>query len=344
VRLDSANRSFLAIVGIALLLGAYVLCGAMGSVLVPLLIARVSRQGLDGLVSGSLLPALPFLAMVAVGLVLASHSLAQQLLASRRLGRRIRDLEVSLTDELAQAAAEAGLGGRLALIDAAELFSFAHGVLGPRVAVSRGLLEGTSIAELRAVLEHERYHVANLDPLKIVFVQALSRAFFFLPILKSLRARYVAGRELAADRRAVRICGRPPLAGALLKVLAGPAWSELTVAVPIGDPSLLAVRVAQLETGVEPKLDGFDAPRAIASLVGACSLIAVFLASASGLGGNGTVSHTAGAELASAALRASLSCTLPFAGAGLLAYLSIAVRASGTLRSAAHEARGLVSD
>lgn len=88
--------------------------------------------------------------------------------------------------------------------------SFAYGVLTPRVAVSRGLLKGVSDDELRAVLEHERYHVCNLDPLKVVLVQALSAAFFFLPALDSLRARYLAGRELAADRRAVRACGAGP--------------------------------------------------------------------------------------------------------------------------------------
>ena len=49
MRLDSANRSFLAFMGVALLLGAYVLCGAMGGVLVPLLLARVSHDGLAGL-------------------------------------------------------------------------------------------------------------------------------------------------------------------------------------------------------------------------------------------------------------------------------------------------------
>ena len=58
MRLDCANRSFLAFMGISLLLGAYVLCGAVGGVLVPLLLARVSHGGLAGLLSdgASLLP------------------------------------------------------------------------------------------------------------------------------------------------------------------------------------------------------------------------------------------------------------------------------------------------
>jgi beta-lactamase regulating signal transducer with metallopeptidase domain len=59
-----------------------------------------------------------------------------------------------------------------------------HGVLTPRVAVSEGLVEGVSDDELRAVLEHEHYHVCNLDPLKAVLAQTLSAAFFFLPGLE----------------------------------------------------------------------------------------------------------------------------------------------------------------
>ena len=38
MRLDSANRSFLTLMSFALLLGMYVLCGAVGSVLMPLLV------------------------------------------------------------------------------------------------------------------------------------------------------------------------------------------------------------------------------------------------------------------------------------------------------------------
>jgi len=48
MRLDSANRSFLALMSLALLLGMYVLCGAVGSVLVPLVLARISHDGTAG--------------------------------------------------------------------------------------------------------------------------------------------------------------------------------------------------------------------------------------------------------------------------------------------------------
>jgi hypothetical protein len=90
MRLDSANRSFLALMALALLLGMYVLCGAVGSVLVPLVLTRVSHDGLRGLTSSadSLLPVLLFIVLVAVGLALGGRSLARQVLASHRLARR----------------------------------------------------------------------------------------------------------------------------------------------------------------------------------------------------------------------------------------------------------------
>jgi Zn-dependent protease with chaperone function len=333
MRLDSANRSFLALMSLALLLGMYVLCGAVGSVLVPLVLARISHDGIAGLLNsgGSMLPVLLFIILVAVGLAFGARSIARQIVASCRLARRVRGLALELPDELALTASEVGLGGRVVLLDAPERFSFAYGVLTPRVAVSRGLLQGVSGEELRAVLEHERYHVCNLDPLKVVFVQALSAAFFFLPALDALRARYLAGRELAADRRAVRACGRQPLAGALLKVVRGPDWSELEGVAAIGGPELLDVRVAQLETGIQPKLSTLSITRATASLVGAALFAATFLASVFSFGGPAAVYRTTGTGLTTADLLSGLTCAAPFAGAGLVAYWLIARRASRPL-------------
>ena len=333
MRLDSANRSFLAFVVLSLLLGAYVLCGAVGAVLVPLLLARVSHGGLSGLLGNgaSSLLLLPFVVLVAGGLALASRSLARQLLASHRLACRVRELALTLPDELTRAVVRAGLGGRVVLLDAPESFSFVYGVLSPRVAVSRGLLDRVSGRELRAVLEHERYHVCNLDPLKIVLVRALSAALFFLPALDTLCARYVAARELAADRRAVALCGRRPLVGALLQVVRGPAWSELDVAAPIGAPELLDARLAQLETGAEPVPQVLTVTRATLSLLGAAVLLATFLVSVSSFGGPTAVHHATGTGLADATLLGSLYCAAPVALAGLLAYLVIALRASRPL-------------
>lgn len=285
--LDSANRSFLAMTLIALLLSTYVICaGLLGGAPLPLAASQASRDGVAGaLDSGhSVLPVLAFLILVTVSITLGMRSIRRQVRASRRLERRVRELTLTNPGALAQAASDVALNGRVVLLDAPERFSFAYGALTPRVAVSRGLLEGVSPAELRAVLHHERYHVVNLDPLKASLAHTLSATFFFLPALESLRARYLAARELSADRCATRVCGRSPLAGALLKVVHGSEWNDLEGVAAIGDPQLLDVRVAQLETGTEPKLAEVGMLRVALSLAGAALFAGSSLASASGFG------------------------------------------------------------
>jgi Zn-dependent protease with chaperone function len=334
MRLDQANRSFLAFVGVAFLFGATVLCGAVGGVLVPLSLARMSHRGLADLWSdrGSLLAPLVLFVLIAVGLGLGGRALVRQAVASRLLSRRVRALADTAPEALAQTARQTGLAGRVVLVDATDSFSFVYGTMTPRVVVSRGLIERATDDELRAVLEHERYHVRNIDPLKAAIVRVLSEALFFLPALDSLRARYVAGRELAADRRAVALCGRRSLAGALLKVVRGPDWSEQAGAVAISSPELLDVRLVQLETGSEPKPDALDAKGVILSLGGAALFAVVFLVSVSCLGGSAAVYHATGRGLMAATWLDTLTCTAPFAGAGLLMYSLVAVLASRPLR------------
>src|SRR5206468_5920895 len=114
---------------------------------------------------------------------------------------------------------------------------------------------------------------------KVMLARALPAAFFYLPALGGLHRRYVAARELAADRRAVDRCGRRPLAGALFKVVRGPAWPELDMAAAIGGPELLDIRVTQLETGTEPTVARPTAFALGASAVGVLALTGLFVAS-----------------------------------------------------------------
>src|SRR5271154_2338583 len=118
MRLDSANRSFLAMTAFALLFGTYVLCGAVGSVLVPLLVARISHDGLSGLWNsvGSVLPVALFIVLIAVGRAFGVRSAARQIIASRRLALRVQTLALELPEGLAFTAREIGLGGRVVLL------------------------------------------------------------------------------------------------------------------------------------------------------------------------------------------------------------------------------------
>jgi beta-lactamase regulating signal transducer with metallopeptidase domain len=192
--------------------------------------------------------------------------------------------------------------------------------------VSRPLYEAAAADELDAILEHERYHVRNLDPLKVLLARALPATFFYAPALSGLKTRYVAARELAADRRAVESCGSKPLAGALFKVVRAPAWPELQAAAAIGGPELLDVRVAQLETGSEPELAGLTGRALAISAAAAALLTGLFVASVVAHGGPSAVAETTGAELGALDVAGALLCAAPWAGGVWLGYRWLARR------------------
>lgn len=251
-RVDAADRSFLMFAGVVV--APYLLLFLLACGLLTIFAIRFADHGLGALTAGrgDLRPAAVLVLLLAVATALALLSLRDQVRATRRLAHRVRSLALPVPAFLADAAEKVGLAGRVDLLDADEPFSFAHGLVGPRVAVSRALLDSAEPAELLAVLEHERYHVRRLDPLKVVIARAASSAYFFLPALRGLRRRYAAASELAADRRAMTRCGQGALAGALYRVVRGPDWDELSTAAAIGGPELLDVRVSQIESGEEP--------------------------------------------------------------------------------------------
>jgi Zn-dependent protease with chaperone function len=321
VRLDTANRSLLGLVSVSLVSAVWLVCGAAGCILLSLIAYRVASDGPGALVGDdALLPAAIFLGLVGAGAALGARSLARQIASSRRLAQRVSELRMPASPALQAAAERTGLAGRVVPIDCEEPFSFAYGALTPRVVVSRGLLENTSPPELDAVLEHERYHVHNLDPLKVLLARSLPTTFFYLPVLRDLHLRYMAGRELAADRRAVSKHGTRPLAGALFKVVRGPDWPELSTAAAIGGPELLDVRVSQLESGAEPALARFTTARTLLSVVGLAALAASFAASIVLAGGPTAVADQTGMGIRPADVLMGLACALPVAGGGWALY------------------------
>jgi beta-lactamase regulating signal transducer with metallopeptidase domain len=323
---DRANRSFLAIIVVSLLLGAMLLCGALGEILVPLALARMGRgQPLQfGL---SLVPVVLFASLVVVGLVRTTRSLTSQAISSRRLSRRVEAAATVLPDRLRAAAADAGLASRVVMVPSSKPYSFAYGLLTPRVAVSSALWETFSDGELHAVLTHEQYHVRNLDPLKVVLVRAFSAGLFFLPAVALLRTSYDADRELAADRRAVAACGRRELAGALLRVVRGPDWRELDVVTSVGGGELLSVRVTQLENGSEPRAKIMGAREILLSFLGAAVLTMTFMGSISALGGLAAVQQVKAGGLAGAILISSPVCALLAALVAICGFGVVAARA-----------------
>lgn len=322
MRLNTANRSFLwlLVAGIAL----HVAAAAGACVLLSLLLIGLASEGFAafGTTPWVILPAGIFLGLLGASGVFGIRSLGAQVAASRRLARRIDGLTRPSPGRLAAAGHAARLDDRLRLVEERGCFSFTYGAIRPCVVVSRTLFDSVSSDELEAVLVHERYHVGNLDPLKVVLARALARGFFFLPALRELEGRYVAGRELAADRRALRRCGHRPLASALLKVVRGPEWPELVTAAAIGGPELLDVRVAQLESREEPRLGGVSRRALLATAVGLGLVALSFAVSVGELGGLGAATALSDARMESAGLGLVMvaGCATPLLVFGWLAW------------------------
>ena len=271
MRLNDANRAFTAIVGVSL--AVFTLFALMACWIFGVLAYRLATDGLATFTLPSTAPALLLLGLLTASNVLVIRSLRTQALNTRALTRWINDHELAVPEVVQARAERAGLDRRVVGVDDDAAVSFTFGLLHPRVALSRGLWEALDPDELAAVLEHERYHVENHDPLKVVLARSLPSALFFLPALRHLRDRYASAGELAADRRAMSSSGAANLAGALYKVVAGPPGIALGATAAIGGDDALEARVEQLETGAAPAAKPLSRSVLVASLLGAGLLV-----------------------------------------------------------------------
>lgn len=283
--MHGANRTFAAFM--AVFAAALVLVGTAACVLLGIVGYRVQQEGFTALTTGGndVRPALVFLGILAIGDLAALWSFRRQWSATRRLHELVEELRVVPTPELLDAAEHVGVMSRVDLVEMSEPFSFSYGLGATRIAVSRGLADSLSPDELVSVLEHERYHVRNLDPLKVFVTRLLTPMLYFLPVLRELRSRYAVDRELAADRRALRRHGRRPLAGALAKVVGSPAWVQWGPAAALGGGEGLEARVRQLETGAPPSAPGYSRAAIAFSALAVTALLVAFSASVFAFGG-----------------------------------------------------------
>ena len=320
--MDRASRNFAFLVGLSLTFVGYGVCGLIAYALLPLAGGDAGASPLAGAVALGLL-----LALVGASTALGARAVWRHRVDNARLVRRIERAAVAVPDELRPLAHEVGLAGRIVVVERAELFSFVYGLFVPRVAISAGMLERLSPAELRAALEHERYHVRNLDPLRELIGRVLAESLFFLPLAASLHGRYATERELAADRRASALVGRRPLAGALLAALESPHPAPRT-GVALGGSALLASRLAQLEAGRPSREDGIDGGALLRSAIGLAVVGTLFLAAVYGVGGAAAMARLVAAELAPANLFAGIAvCVAPLLALVGLGYGRLAWRA-----------------
>lgn len=166
-------------------------------------------------------------------------------LRTRRVLREHR-ADAAVPERLLRLAGAASIR-RIQLITSPRPLAFTFGYLAPGVAVSDSLLRSLDDSELEAVLLHEAEHVRKRDPLRVLVVAAISRAFLFAPLLGRLADAFRVAKEIDADQAVIRAMGnRNALVSALLA--AGTYDSEGATA---GFADALSARIASLE-GEEP--------------------------------------------------------------------------------------------
>ncbi len=113
-----------------------------------------------------------------------------------------------------------GLKDKVHLLDYKAPLCFCAGFIFPQIYLSRGMVEKLAPPELEALLLHEKHHLENYDPLKILLGRLVVSALFFIPALRDILERYLIEKEIAADRSAIRYQGHNRgIASALEKLL-----------------------------------------------------------------------------------------------------------------------------
>lgn len=94
------------------------------------------------------------------------------------------------------------------------------GLWKPRMILSSGLMDMLEPNELRAVIEHEKCHMRQRDPLAIFLLSMISKSMWYIPIFAWMADKYPIMIELRADKYAItQMKQSTHLGSALLKLL-----------------------------------------------------------------------------------------------------------------------------
>ncbi len=240
----TADRAFGVLVLLAL--GSSALLIALLAALLPRGFALVTG-GVPDVVS---VVAVLVLVLATFGVSLGLTSLLRQLLATLSLIRTLLSRRVTVSRRVVDLAAALDLAGRIDVVRDPRPFSFCYWFRRPRVCLSTGLIKRLDDAELRAVLLHERYHLRQRDPLRLVIARYFAAGLYVVPVVEELVEYYTVQKEIAADQEAVReMGGVRELASALFKVLPDADDVDLGLLVPVGALSVTEARIEQLIGG-----------------------------------------------------------------------------------------------
>jgi beta-lactamase regulating signal transducer with metallopeptidase domain len=240
----TADRAFGVLVLLAL--GSSALLIALLAALLPRGFALVTGGAAD---TASVVAVL-VLVLATFGVTLGLTSLFRQLLATLSLIRTLLSRRVTVSRRVGDIAASLGVAGRIDVVRDPRPFSFCYWFRRPRICLSTGLIKRLDDPELRAVLLHERYHLRQRDPLRLVIARYFAAGLYVVPVVEELVEYYTVQKEVAADQAAVRAMGGVrELASALFKVLPDADDVDLGLLVPVGALSVTEARIEQLVDG-----------------------------------------------------------------------------------------------
>ena len=113
------------------------------------------------------------------------------------------------------------------------------------IVLTSGTIALLGPGQLRAVLAHERAHLAGRHNTLILLTRALAQAVPGVPLFRGGAERVAVLAEMCADDRAARVSGRPALVTALLAMATGAAVPEAALGTAA---SAVAARVDRLLT------------------------------------------------------------------------------------------------
>lgn len=186
--------------------------------------------GLAAVLSGAPVPDFWNLLALAAAILLTAHlllNLALTLARSERQRRRHAALLMLLSTP--------GAGGSRVIDTPAPVAYCLPGALTTVTVVSQGLIELLDADAMRAVIAHERAHVAQRHDIVLVLFRAWHASLPWFPIATRAQREVELLVELLADDQARRAVDDASLANAIRAVGAGH-----------GEPDALAVRLARL--------------------------------------------------------------------------------------------------
>ena len=161
------------------------------------------------------------LSMILLGiLVFGLIIFAIQLYKTKKYTKKLLSQQTAVPLKVLKIGKELNIAENIQVVKSSDFLSFSHGLFNPKICLSLDLTKSLKQKELKAVLIHERNHIKNNDPAKILLGQVFTSMFFFIPVLKDIHHNFVISKEIDADRSVVTELGNnKSLKAALTKVL-----------------------------------------------------------------------------------------------------------------------------